>query len=57
LPERRRFISAQGSYEEAVQSGFVTSKYTPDMLKCSLQRKMAKDRKLWRKKTCKPDPS
>ena len=28
-----------------------------DMLKCSLQRTMAKDRKLWRKKSCKPDPS
>ena len=28
-----------------------------DMLKCSLQRQMAKDRKLWRKKSQKPDPS
>jgi len=28
-----------------------------DMLKCSLQRTMAKDRKLWRKKSWKPDPS
>lgn len=28
-----------------------------DMLKCSLQRTMARDRKLWRKKTWKPDPS
>ena len=28
-----------------------------DMLKCSLQRTMAQDRKLWRKKSCKPDPS
>ena len=28
-----------------------------DMLKCSLQRQMAKDRNLWRKKSQKPDPS
>ena len=28
-----------------------------DMQKCSLLRKMAKDRKLWRKKSWKPDPS
>ena len=28
-----------------------------DMLKCCLQRQMAKDRKLWRKKSQKPDPS
>ena len=28
-----------------------------DMLKCSLQRQMAKDRKLWRKKNQKLDPS
>jgi hypothetical protein len=27
-----------------------------DMLKCNLQRSMAKDRKLWRKKSWKPDP-